>query len=149
MIIRLPNGSNDPPLRMTHPFILLKLIKQSPPPPPQKKILRSRLDDKYWRVPNSKSSLSMMKTCFPRSKGCGQHLTDNHETNDKRNPLYKDSFIFSSQCTKFYSWFWKHIKFYNNDWKKKKDLAKINKISNDFMMICLSTDTPFGLQKIA
>lgn len=90
-----------------------------------------------------------MKTCFPRSKRRGQHLTDNRETNDKRNPLYKDS----------HSSFHHNVQNFIHDFEntsnsittieKKKDLAKINKISNDFMMICLSTDTPFGLQKIA
>ena len=66
----------------------------------------------------------MMKTCFPRSKRGGQHLTDNRETNDKRNPLYKDSHSpFHLNVQNFIHDFVKHIKFYNNDWKKK-DLAK-------------------------
>lgn len=89
-----------------------------------------------------------MKTCFLRSKRYGQHLTSNRATNDKRNPLYKDS----------HSSFHHNVQNFIHDFEntsnsittiEKKDLAKINKISNDFMMICLSTDTPLSLQKIA
>ena len=135
LIERLPNGSNDPPLRMTHPFFYsFKTDQAIPPPlpPPPKK--KKNSSDPAQTINTDWSLISMMKTCFPRSKRRGQHLTENRETNDKRNPLYKDSH--SSFHHNFIHDSVKHIKFYNNDWKKK-DLAKINKISNDFMMILL------------